>query len=181
MNDGQCWNPTSHTSLLAAQPSSLPIPFPLMVPRAPPTAAPRTGTGRRVVGFGPGINLLLETPFFTRQMYKLNCHAEKFDQMTEEDYKWGVIHVGKYRHWCHALLMPLLARWRAWCCVVAHGYQLEGHVRGCSGACFYREGAHPTDQWRSLTVFLPTLEDSVDVRFEASVAASIRRWLAFKL
>ena len=85
----------SRTSLLAAQPSSLPIPFPLMVTRAPPTAAPRTGTGRRVVGFGPGINLLVETPFFTRQMYKLNCHA---DQMTEEDYKCGVIHVGKYRH-----------------------------------------------------------------------------------
>ena len=43
-----------------------------------------------VVGFGPGLNLLAEAPFFTRRMYKLN-RQKKFDQITEEDYKRGVI------------------------------------------------------------------------------------------
>ena len=44
----------------------------------------------QVVGFGPGINLLAETPLFTRRMYKLN-RQRKFDQITEEDYKRCVI------------------------------------------------------------------------------------------
>lgn len=44
----------------------------------------------RVVGFGPGLNLLAEAPFFTRRLYKLN-RQKKFDQITEEDYKRGVI------------------------------------------------------------------------------------------
>ena len=44
----------------------------------------------RVVGFGPGINLLAEAPFFTRRLYKLN-RQRKFDQITEEDYKRGII------------------------------------------------------------------------------------------
>lgn len=44
----------------------------------------------RVVGFGPGLNLLAEAPFFTRKMYKLS-RQKKFDQITDEDYKRGVI------------------------------------------------------------------------------------------
>lgn len=44
----------------------------------------------RVVGIGPGINILAEAPFFTRRMYKLN-RQKKFDQISEEDYKRGVI------------------------------------------------------------------------------------------
>ena len=44
----------------------------------------------QVVGFGPGLNLLAEAPFFTRKLYKLN-RQRKFDQISEEDYKRGVI------------------------------------------------------------------------------------------
>ena len=44
----------------------------------------------RVVGFGPGLNLLAEAPFFTRRIYKLD-RQRKFDQISEEDYKRGVI------------------------------------------------------------------------------------------
>lgn len=44
----------------------------------------------RVVGLGPGINLLAEAPIFTRQLYKLS-RRKKFDQISEEDYKRGVI------------------------------------------------------------------------------------------
>lgn len=43
-----------------------------------------------IIGFGPGINLLVEAPFFTRRLYKLN-RQRKFDQISEEDYKRGVI------------------------------------------------------------------------------------------
>ena len=42
------------------------------------------------VGYGPGINILAETPIFTRRMYKLR-RQRKFDQISEEDYKRGVI------------------------------------------------------------------------------------------
>ena len=44
----------------------------------------------RVVGFGPGINILAEAPFFTRRIYKLG-RQKKFDQITEEEYKRGII------------------------------------------------------------------------------------------
>lgn len=44
----------------------------------------------RVVGFGPGINLLAEAPIFTRRIYKLD-RQKKFDQISNEDYKRGVI------------------------------------------------------------------------------------------
>lgn len=43
-----------------------------------------------IIGFGPGINLLAEAPFFTRRVYKLN-RQRKFDQITNEDYKRGII------------------------------------------------------------------------------------------
>ena len=42
------------------------------------------------VGYGPGINILAETPIFARRMYKLG-RQRKFDQISEEDYKRGVI------------------------------------------------------------------------------------------
>lgn len=44
----------------------------------------------RVVGFGPGINLLAEAPFLTRRLYKLG-RQRKFDQISEEEFKRGVI------------------------------------------------------------------------------------------
>lgn len=44
----------------------------------------------QVVGIGPGISLLAEAPFFTRRLYKLN-RQRKFDQISEEEYKRGVI------------------------------------------------------------------------------------------
>ena len=44
----------------------------------------------RIVGFGPGLNLLAEAPFFTRHMYKLG-RQKKFDQITKEEYKRGMI------------------------------------------------------------------------------------------
>lgn len=44
----------------------------------------------RVVGYGPGINLLIEAPFFTRRLYKLN-RQKKFDQISQEEYTRGVI------------------------------------------------------------------------------------------
>ena len=43
-----------------------------------------------VIGFGPGIILLAEAPFLTRRLYKLN-RQRKFNRITEEEYKRGVI------------------------------------------------------------------------------------------
>ena len=43
-----------------------------------------------IVGFGSGLYILAEAPFFTRKMYKLN-RQKKFDQITEEEYKRGVV------------------------------------------------------------------------------------------
>lgn len=44
----------------------------------------------RIVGYGPGISLLAEAPFFTMKLYKLN-RQKKFDRISEEEYKRGVI------------------------------------------------------------------------------------------
>lgn len=43
-----------------------------------------------IVGFGSGLYVLAEAPFFTRKVYKLN-RQKKFDQITEEEYKRGVV------------------------------------------------------------------------------------------
>ncbi len=42
------------------------------------------------IGFGPGISILAEAPIFTRRLYKLG-RQKKFDQISEEDFKRGVI------------------------------------------------------------------------------------------
>lgn len=45
--------PSRTASLLTAQPSSRPIPPPLIVPSTPPTAAPTTGTGMQLANDSP--------------------------------------------------------------------------------------------------------------------------------
>lgn len=43
-----------------------------------------------VSGFIPGLNLLIESPFFTRRIYKL-YRKHKFDQISNSEYKRGVV------------------------------------------------------------------------------------------
>ena len=43
-----------------------------------------------VSGFVPGLNLLIESPFFTRRVYKL-YRKHKFDQISDSEYKRGVV------------------------------------------------------------------------------------------
>ena len=43
-----------------------------------------------ISGFVPGLNLLIETPFYTRRVYKL-YRKHKFNQISEADYKRGVV------------------------------------------------------------------------------------------
>lgn len=41
-------------------------------------------------GFIPGLNLLIETPFYTRRMYKL-YRKHKFDQISKAEFKRGMV------------------------------------------------------------------------------------------
>lgn len=43
-----------------------------------------------VSGWVPGLNLLIESPFFTRRVYKL-YRKHKFDQISDSEYKRGVV------------------------------------------------------------------------------------------
>ena len=43
-----------------------------------------------ISGFVPGLNLLIESPFFTRRVYKL-YRKHKFDQISDSEYKQGVV------------------------------------------------------------------------------------------
>ena len=43
-----------------------------------------------VSGFVPGLNLLIESPFYTRRIYKL-YRKHKFDQITDSEYKRGIV------------------------------------------------------------------------------------------
>ena len=43
-----------------------------------------------ISGFVPGLNLLLETPFYTRRVYKL-YRKHKFDQISDAEYKRGMV------------------------------------------------------------------------------------------
>ena len=43
-----------------------------------------------ISGFVPGLNLLIESPFYTRRLYKL-YRKHKFDQISGSEYKRGVV------------------------------------------------------------------------------------------
>lgn len=43
-----------------------------------------------ISGFVPGLNLLIESPFYTRRIYKL-YRKHKFDQISESEYKKGIV------------------------------------------------------------------------------------------
>ena len=43
-----------------------------------------------VSGYVPGLNLLIETPFYTRRVYKL-YRKHKFNQISQSEYKRGIV------------------------------------------------------------------------------------------